>query len=148
VDPALLAKFDAVFKLGPRAVNLALGDVRGSRSDPANWWEGQFQTEDVHCVVHLYAWSDEAAQDATQSVRQLARDNALTELIPRRDGTILQGRWYVRKKLHFGYTDAISHPDICWDDAASAPAQINFRNFLLGYSTDEYPSAPARRPRA
>src|SRR5690349_10111084 len=33
VDSALLAKFDAVFKLGPRAVNMALGDVAGSRSD-------------------------------------------------------------------------------------------------------------------
>lgn len=149
VDPALLAKFDAVFKLGPRTVNQALGDVRDSRSDPVNWWEGQFQTQDVHCVVHLYAWSDEAAQEATQFVRQLAGGRAVTELIPRQDGTILQGRWYVRGQMHFGYTDGISHPDICWDDdAPTAPAQINFRNFLLGYSTDEYPSAPARGPAA
>src|ERR1700704_1043134 len=122
VDPGLLTKFDAVFKLGPRAVNMALGDVADSRSDPANWWEGRFATEDVHCVVHLYARSDDAAQDATQSVRDLARINALTELIPRRDGTILQGRWYSRAKMHFGYTDGISYPDIRWDDDAARAA--------------------------
>src|SRR4029077_6444024 len=58
VDPAVLARFDAVFKLGPRAVTMPLGDVPGSHSDPGNWWEGQFPTEHVHCVVHLYAQSD------------------------------------------------------------------------------------------
>lgn len=149
VDPALLTKLDAVFKLGPRAVNMALGDVAGSRSDPANWWEDRFATEDLHCAVHLYAQSDDAAQRATQSVRDLARTNALTELIPRRDGTILQGRWYSRGKLHFGYTDGISQPDIRWDDDADlAVGQVDFRHFLLGYSTDECPSAPARGPAA
>lgn len=149
VDPALLVKFDAVFKRGPRAVKMALGDVSGSRSDPVNWWEGQFATEDVHCVVHLYAQSDDAVQNATEAVRELARENALTELTPRRDGTILQGRWYSIRKLHFGYTDGLSHPNICWDDGAhSAAGMVNFRNFLLGYSTDEYPSAPACGPAA
>jgi hypothetical protein len=44
MNPALLAKFDAVFKLGPRAVNMALGDVAGTRSDPASWWKRQFAT--------------------------------------------------------------------------------------------------------
>lgn len=148
-DPGLLVKFDAVFKLGPRAVNMALGDVPGSPSDPANWWEGQFATEDVHCVVHLYAQSDEAAGNAIATVRELAGTNALTELIPRRDGTILQGRWFALPKMHFGYTDGISQPDICWDDeAAPAPAQVDFRHFMLGYSTDNCPSAPAGGPAA
>ncbi|MGH3825262.1 MAG: Dyp-type peroxidase [Pseudonocardiaceae bacterium] len=150
VDPALLVKFDAVFKRGPRAVRMALGDVPDSHSCPERWWEGQFKTEDVHCIVHLYARSEEAVQDATDAVRELARDNALTELIPRRDGTILQGCWYSRRKMqHFGYTDGLSMPDVRWDDdARPAPGQVDFREFLLGYSTDEYPSAPARGPAA
>ncbi len=149
VDPALLARFDAVFKLGPRAVSMALGDVAGSRSDPASWWEGQFVTEDVHCVVHLYAQSDDAAANATRSVRDLARINAVAERIPRQDGTMLQGRWYSRAKMHFGYTDGLSQPDVCWDDDADlAAGQVDFRNFLLGYSTDQYPSAPANGPAA
>ena len=149
VDPALLAKFDAVFKLGPRAVSMALGDVPGSHSSPEGWWEGRFNTEDVHCIVHLYTRSGEAAQDAMRAVRELARKNALTELIPRRDGTVLRGRWYGRRKLHFGYTDGLSQPNVCWDDDARlAPGQVDFREFLLGYSTGRYPSAPACGPAA
>jgi len=149
MNPALLAKFDAVFKLGPCAVNMALGDVAGTRSDPASWWERQFATEDVHCVVHLYAQTDDAAAAAIQAVRDLAGANGVTELVPRRDGTILQGRWFVPRMLHFGYLDGISQPDIYWDDdAPHSPAQIDFRHFLLGYSTDKCPSAPATGPAA
>jgi deferrochelatase/peroxidase EfeB len=144
VDRAVLGEFDAVFKLGPLAVKMALGDVPRSRSDPANWWEGQFATDDVHCIVHLYAHSDDAAADAMQEVRELARATGLTELIPRRDGTILSGRWFDMPKMHFGYTDGITRLNICWDDdAPRSPEQIDFRNFLLGYSTDTFPSAPA-----
>lgn len=148
VDPALLAKFDAVFKRGPCAVSMALGDVPGSDSGPERWWEGQFETEDVHCVVHLHARSEEANHDAVQTVRELARGKTLTELIPRRDGTTLQGRWFSRAKMHFGYTDGLSMPDVHWDDACSATGTVDFREFLLGYSTDKYPSAPARGPAA
>jgi deferrochelatase/peroxidase EfeB len=144
VDPAMLGNFDAVFKLGPATVKMALGDVPGSRSDPANWWEGQFASDDVHCVVHLYARSDDAAADAVEAMRRLAGSAGLIELIPRRDGTILSARWFAARKMHFGYTDGISQPAVCWDDdAPRSPGQIDFRNFLLGYSTDKYPSAPA-----
>ncbi|MFY9805654.1 MAG: hypothetical protein WCC38_18190 [Pseudonocardiaceae bacterium] len=147
VDSALLAKLDAAFKFGPHAVDL--GDAAGSRSDPASWWEGKFTTGDVHCIVHVYARSDDAAQDATQMVRELAGNSGLTELIPRQDGTILEARSLGGGKLHFGYTDGISHPDVRWDDdGPRSPSQVDFRNFLLGYSTDEYPSAPACGPAA
>ncbi|MFZ0877689.1 MAG: hypothetical protein WAN20_24730 [Pseudonocardiaceae bacterium] len=146
VDPALLAKFDAVYKAGPDAV--ALGDVTGSRSDPAGWWEGRFDNEDVHCVVHIYCRSDEAAQDATRMVRQMALGCGLTELIPRMDSTILEAHSLGGAKLHFGYTDGISHPDICWSDVPVTPPQVDFRNFLLGYSTSEFPSAPGDGPAA
>lgn len=146
VDPALLAEFDAVYKAGPDA--FALGDVPGSRSDPASWWEGRFNTEDVHCIVHIYARSDDAAQDATQMVRKLARRGGLTELIPRRNSTVLKAHSLGGGKLHFGYTDGISHPQICWNDVPPTPAQVDFRIFLLGYSTPEFPSAPGDGPAA
>lgn len=147
VDPALLAKLDAVFKFGPRA--LSLGDVSSSRSDPAGWWEGQFKTKDVHCIVHVYARSDDAVRDATQTIRELAHRGGLTELIPRRDGTVLEARSLGGAKLHFGYTDGISHPDICWDDGVPVVApKVDFRAFLLGYSTAEHPSAPGGGPAA
>src|SRR5919112_1456014 len=46
VAPDLLSQFDAVYKAGPQAA--PLGDVPGSRSDPAGWWERRFTTRDVH----------------------------------------------------------------------------------------------------
>lgn len=146
VDPALLNEFDSVFRSGPDA--FALGDAPNSRSSMANWWENQFHTEDVHCIVHVYVRSVQAAEDATQMVRDLAGECGVIELLPRRDRTILEGRLLGGGKLHFGYTDGISHPEICWNDVPTSPAQVNFRIFLLGYSTPECPSAPSDGPAA
>lgn len=140
VDPAVLNEFDDVFKSGPDAQEL--GDVPNSRSSTANWWENQFNTGEVHCIVHIYVKSTQAAQDATQMVRDLARECGVIERVPRRNGTILEGRSLSGGKLHFGYTDGISHPDISWNDAPTVPGQVSFRTFLLGYATDDFPSAP------
>lgn len=140
VDGALLATFDAVYKAGPDA--RALGDVPGSRSDPATWWEGQFATDDVHCIVHVLVGSDEAADAAVGVIRDLARAARVSELIPRRDGTVLDTRSLGGATLHFGYKDGISQPDIRLDDARDAPAESNLRRFLLGYATPEHSSAP------
>src|SRR4051794_23607363 len=141
VDAALLGKFDAIYKAGPDGQ--VLGDVAGSRGDPATWWEGCFKTEDVHCIVHAYVRSDEAAEAATLMIRDLSREARLTELTPRQNGAVLETHSLGGGKLHFGYTDGISQPDIRWDDAPDAPAQLNFRRFLLGYSTPEHSSAPS-----
>ena len=146
VDPALRNQFDAVYKAGPDP--MALGDVPGSRSDPAGWWEGQFTSDQVHCVVHLYLRSDDAVDPATDTIRALAQSHGLTELCPRKDGGVLDCRSLGGAKLHFGYTDGISHPDICWDDVPDTPAQINFRNFLLGYAHPKFDSAPESGPAA
>jgi hypothetical protein len=51
-------------------------------------------------------------------------------------------------KLHFGYTDGISQPDVQWDDVPDTPARPNFRRFLLGHSTPEMSSAPRTGPAA
>jgi deferrochelatase/peroxidase EfeB len=144
VEPELLTQLDTIYERGPDP--LLLGDAPGSRSDPVNWWEGRFKTEEVHCIVHLYVRTEEALEPASTDVRELASRFGLTELIPRRDGTVLDGRSLGHGKLHFGYTDGISHPDISWDDVPDTPTQVNFRNFLLGYASAEHPSAPARGP--
>jgi deferrochelatase/peroxidase EfeB len=140
VDPGLLDQFDAVYKLGPDGA--ALGDVRGSPSDPATWWEGRFGTEEVHCMVQVHSSSDAALDAATAAVRFLAGDSGVTELVPHRDGTELEGRSLGGGTLHFGYTDGISHPDICWSDTGAKPGQVDFRSFVLGWPTPEFSSAP------
>ena len=140
VDGSLLASFDAVYKAGPDAH--PLGDVPGSPSDPATWWEGQFETKDVHCIVHVLVRSDDAADAATRMIRDLSREARVTELVPRKDGTILESQSLGGATLHFGYKDGISQPDIRLDDDPEGPAEPNFRRFLLGYATPEHSSAP------
>jgi deferrochelatase/peroxidase EfeB len=146
VDAELLATFDAVYKAGPDGH--VLGDVPGSRSDPTTWWEGGFTSADVHCIVHVHVRSDDAANAATSRIRDLARTMRLTELIPRRDGTMLETNSLGGGKLHFGYTDGISQPDIHWDDLPDTPTRPNFRRFLLGYPTAGLSSAPRAGPAA
>jgi deferrochelatase/peroxidase EfeB len=146
VDPVLLDEFDAVFKLGPDGT--ALGDVRGSRSDPATWWEDRFSTEDVHCIVQVQSAPDDALEAATTTVRALVHGDGVTELIPRQDGTVLEGRSLGGGTLHFGYTDGISHPDIRWGDSGGTPGQLDFRTFVLGWPTAEFSSAPGPGPAA
>jgi deferrochelatase/peroxidase EfeB len=146
VAEALLEQLDAIYQEGPDPERL--GDAPGSSSDPAHWWEGQFATEDVHCIVHIYVRSDDALEKASAEIRHLAGGAGITELIPRKDGTTLDARSLGGGRLHFGYTDGISHPDICWDDACAGPGQLDFRNFLLGYSTKKCNSAPQSGPAA
>jgi deferrochelatase/peroxidase EfeB len=146
VDPDVLEELDAIFEEGPDGH--ALGDVPGSRSDPVTWWEGRFRAEDVHCVVQVYSRSDDALDAATAAVRSTAHRGGITELIARRDGTVLEGRSLGGGTLHFGYTDGISHPDIRWNDSAGTPGQVDFRMFVLGYATPEFSSAPRVGPAA
>jgi Dyp-type peroxidase family len=131
-EPALLDALSTTFQEGPDPGRL--GDAAGSRSAPDNWWERRFRTEDLHCIVHLHVASDEARESASAHVRELARQAGVTELIPRSDGTPLDARSLGGGKLHFGYTDGITHPDVGWDDGSRTPGQTDFREFLLGYA--------------
>jgi Dyp-type peroxidase family len=141
IDQGLLTQFDALFKSGPDPGEL--GDVAGSRSDPQNWWERQFTTDHIHGVVHLYALSDAAMDAVSARVRTLLSRFGITELIPRQSGVPLEGRSLGDRRLHFGYRDGFSHPDVAWSDDRSETNELSFRHFVLGYSDPEIPSAPA-----
>ncbi|MGH3973350.1 MAG: Dyp-type peroxidase [Pseudonocardiaceae bacterium] len=145
VEKTILKEFDATYLEGPDPWQL--GDVPASSSDPAQWWEGQFATEDVHCIAHVYVSSDDALEPASAQIRDLAQDAGMTELVPRKDGTVLDGRSLGGGKLHFGYRDNISHPDVCWG-TTTTPGQVDCRNFLLGYSAKTCSSAPRTGPAA
>ncbi len=141
VEPALLEKLSSAFREG--ADPHAMGDAAESSSAIENWWEGQFRPEDVHCIVHLHVHSDEARDAASADVRDLAQRSGMTELVPRKDGTVLDARSLGGRKLHFDYRDGISHPNIGWDDASRTRDQVDFRNFLLGYATGAQSPAAA-----
>ncbi len=146
VDEALLKTFDWVYRQGPDP--LRLGDVAGTPSDISTWWNDQFTTDDVQCIVHVYARSQTQLDATTNKIRGYADSTTVVELKPRADGSVLDGSSLGGGKLHFGYTDGISHPDISWDDTPESPSQLNFRRFILGYSTSDFSSAPGSGPAA
>jgi Dyp-type peroxidase family len=144
VAPDLVDQFDSQFKAGPDP--FTLGDVPGSISDPALWWEQQFSATDLHCVVHLYTVNTIDA--ATDFVRDIATRTAVTELIPRRNGTRLEGRSLSGlRKLHFGFSDGFSQPEVAWDGNPT-PGQFDYRNFVLGHATADVSSSPFSGPAA
>jgi deferrochelatase/peroxidase EfeB len=144
LEDALLGKLDPRFVdgLAPKR----LGDHPETASHVDNWWGRRFRTEDVHCVVHLYALDRAQLDERTGALAQLA--GAVTELIPRNDGSRLDGGWvHGPRRLHFGYTDGISGPRVAWDRVPAAD-EVDFRRFVLGYATPECPSAPRDGPAA
>src|SRR4051794_40581275 len=120
-EPALMGQLSSPFRDGPDPRRL--GDATGTPSATDNWWEHQFRTEDVHCIVHLHVRDDQARESASAYVRELGQKCGMTELIPRMDGSVLDGRSLGKGKLHFGYTDGITHPAISWDDESRTPEQ-------------------------
>jgi deferrochelatase/peroxidase EfeB len=137
VEPSVLDEFPLDFKNGPDPI--VLGDVGASASE--HWWHGRFKTSAVHALVQLTCHTADGIAAATEVVRALAARTASTELLPTPDGTPIDGRHLGNGRLHFGYRDGISQPDISWSDGADT-AKINFRHFLLGYSTPEISSSP------
>jgi deferrochelatase/peroxidase EfeB len=146
VDPAIVGALDLMYQRGPDAARL--GDVPGSPSAPDRWWEGQFATEDIHCVVHLYLRESAGVAPAVEHVRSLAAQHDAAELRPRANGELLMAQALGGRKVHFGYKDGISQPEIGWDDAPDTLTRVNFRRFVLGHATDEYRSQPRDGPAA
>ena len=109
IEEGLIPKFDPRFRdgLAPKR----MGDHPETHSHFENWWERRFVTEDVHCIVHLYALDAAQLEERTRAIGALATAGDVTELIPRDDGTRLDGAFvYGPRRLHFGYRDGISAP--------------------------------------
>jgi deferrochelatase/peroxidase EfeB len=140
VDSELLRKFDAQYKDGPDP--FTMGDVPGSRSDVSNWWDGEFTTDSIHCIVHVYGIN--GLEQATAFIQNLADQSDVRAMMPRRNGELLEGRALGGGKLHFGYTDGISQPPVAWDDQEITGDTLDFRHSVLGYHTPQVQSAPDR----
>ncbi|MGK9059079.1 MULTISPECIES: Dyp-type peroxidase [Pseudomonas] len=138
VKPQLLKRFPQEFRDEPDPVTMGDFDA----SDPVNWWNGKFKTQQVHLVVHLYGQSPEALDKVTAEVRAAAGGNR--ELLPLKSESPIEGGWLsdIPGELHFGYHDGISQPTIRWDDGPLQQGEVDYRHFILGYATNEIPSAP------
>ena len=138
VEPAVLAEFPNDFRDGPD--HIALGDV--GISAPGTWRTAAFPASGVHMLVQLTGHTDADIASASADVRALAARTGVTELRPTSDGAPIDGRHLGGGRLHFGYRDGISQPDVAWSDGPDEAGRVNFRHFVLGYSTAAISSSP------
>ena len=141
--PTDLAQFDVFFQKGPDPA--LTGDVSLSDSGPANWWEQQFGPGVIDLLVMVHSREADALELRTTEIVSLAQQFRLAELLPYRTGHRLEGQALTSGRLHFGYKDGITQPNVSWTDPA-LQNQVDFRNFLLGYANNDVYSAPGRGP--
>ena len=113
-------------------------------SDPSKWWphaQMPFTTPEIHLTLHLYATTAEGLKTFTAQVRSLFPAQ-ITELRPQTGGGTLDSYPLKDGKVHFGYKDGISQPNVNWQQDDPNDGSVNFREFLLGYANKEHPSAP------
>jgi deferrochelatase/peroxidase EfeB len=133
---------DPVQAPGGPAVAEQLGFV--GDSSPAGWWDRRFTSTDIGLALHILFDAPDQRTSFLEQLRRSAASNGLHELkvasFP--DGA-LGGSRPSDGVLHFGYRDGISTIQIDWNDEG-AQGTVNFREFFLGYPTENYPVVPAK----
>jgi deferrochelatase/peroxidase EfeB len=145
VDDAVLKEFPLDFSSGPDPI--VLGDFGDSA--PQHWWNGRFVTKELHALVQLTGHTDVDIGSLTVTVRAFAAARSVSELVATKDGAPIDGRHLGKGRLHFGYRDGLSQPDVDWTHVQADPGKENFRQFVLGYSNSTFSSSPklsASRP--
>ena len=138
----LMDRFPSEFKEAPDPNTM--GDL--GPSAPQLWWNKQFQTSQVHLVIHLYGLTTEILDEITAQIRTEA--TGLRELLPTLKGGPIDGGSIstVPGEIHFGYRDGFSQPEVRWGDDPETPGTVDYRHFILGYSTSDIPSQPKAYP--
>lgn len=134
LEPTALTAFPNEFQTGPWSSGSqgSLGD-QGGPGDPATWWHGQFQNDELHCVVHTYAMTQPDLDEVISSVTGAATSCGLRELFALKGNERLTQYEPLKDKIHFGYTDGISEPYLNWSGRLGVPVQSDLNNFLIGY---------------
>jgi hypothetical protein len=85
--------------------------------------------------------SDARLDDVTRDIRSRAT-HGFAELTPAAGADpAITGKSLGGARLHFGFIDGISQPQIKWDDDAPNEADlIDFRHFILGYWSEDVQS--------
>jgi deferrochelatase/peroxidase EfeB len=139
-------EFELFFVDPGQAPDAAVADQLGflGASAPTGWWDRKFATRDVDLAVHI-SFDDSAQKaDFLEQVRQSAARHGLQELVLDGEDGALSGCRPSDGRLHFGYRDGITSPQVDWDDTKAA-GTVNCREFVVGYPTEDYPTAP-RKP--
>ena len=134
ITEAALSQFARAYRGGANPVRLH--DGAGSV-----WWNG-VPAEELHCLVSLYASTEPELAALTADVLQDAADTGNQHRLVRPDGQTIDGQVLTTPRhVHFGYLDGFSGPTVAWSDPAQN-TDIDFRHFLLGYSTAAITSDP------
>ncbi len=118
-------------------------------SDPAKWWGNQlpasqpshnFDTSDVHCVVHAYAMTEDFLGTIMQYIATAvsAGGTSIQELFPLKNyssaasngGRLFQSQ-LGKDIIQFGYKDGIDEPDLVPVIPENDPSNLSY--FLIGY---------------
>jgi deferrochelatase/peroxidase EfeB len=135
---SVLAAFPADFRELPDA--RVLGDVGSSHPD--HWWARRFRTGEIHAILHIYGQSIDILDAFTAELRSIAVHTGVRELIAADDGLPLEGRVRTGSREHFGFRDGIAQPNVAWSDGSAGADSVDFRHFVLGYSTPKIVSTP------
>jgi deferrochelatase/peroxidase EfeB len=122
------------------AVAKQLGFVGASAPDA--WWEGKFASGDIDLAIHISVDEPLQKADLLAQLRQSAAQNGVQELkLDGWDDGALSGCRPSDGRLHFGYRDGITSPDVDWSDT-HAPGTVDCREFVVGYPNEDYPTSP------
>jgi Dyp-type peroxidase family len=134
VSDAALGQFPRDFQEGASPVKLHDGA-------DAVWWNG-VPAADLHCLVALFAAEAPQLDQLTAQVLKYAAETDVRHQIVRAGNQTIDGQVLVSPRhVHFGYLDGFSGPTVAWSDPAQDP-DVDFRHFLLGYSTSDIESSP------
>lgn len=109
-------------------------------SDPSNWWNGHFATDDIHCIVHAYALTPTSLAKLVGIITTAATDSGtIKELLPMNTASgRLEQYELPDDKVHFGYKDSIDVPALTLGEVTDVPNNTEYlANFLLGYEVND-----------
>ena len=111
-------------------------------SSPASWWNGKFASRDIDLAIHIGFNTAEQRTDCLAEVRRSAADSGVRELtLEGWNDRALSGFRPTDGRLHFGYRDGITNPDVDWLDTKAA-GTTDFREIVVGYPNEDYPTSP------
>jgi deferrochelatase/peroxidase EfeB len=111
-------------------------------SAPAEWWDGKFKSDDVDLAIHIGFDTPEQKADCLAELRWSAASFGVREfMLEGWDDRALSGCRPADGRLHFGYRDGITTPNVDWQDAR-APGTVDCREIVVGYPNEDYPTAP------
>ena len=114
-------------------------------SAPAGWWDGKFKSGDIDLAIHIGFDTPEQKADCLAQVRQSATGFGVRECRSNSwDDGALSGCRPADGRLHVGYSDGITAPNVDWQDAPAARASdaVDCREIVVGYPNSDFPTAP------